>query len=74
MYRHLVNAIDTKKLSFRVVAAAIGMPEATFRAKINGRSECGFTVEEAFAIQKDVFPEMDIKYLFERTNQEGVVA
>ncbi|MCM1061962.1 MAG: DNA-binding protein [Eubacterium sp.] len=69
MYEHLSNAIKTKGLSLRAVAAAIGMPEPTFRAKINGRSECGFTIEEAFAIQDNVFPEMDIKYLFKRNNQ-----
>lgn len=70
MYEHLFNAIKAKGLSFRAIAAAIGMPEPTFRSKINGRSECGFTVEEAFIIQENVFPEMDIKYLFKRDNQE----
>ena len=54
------------------MAAAIGMPEPTFRSKINGRSECGFTVEEAVDIQENIFPEMDLKYLFKRSNQEHV--
>lgn len=72
MYECLSSAIKAKGLSFRAVAAAIGMPEPTFRSKINGRSECGFTVEEAFAIQENVFPEMDFKYLFKRNNQESV--
>lgn len=70
MYEHLSNAIKTKGLSFRAIATAIGMPEPTFRSKINGRSECGFTIEEAFAIQENVFPEMDFKYLFKRSSQD----
>ena len=72
MYEHLSNAIKSKGLSFRAVATIIGMPEATFRAKTNGRSGCRFTIEEAFSIQENVFPEMDIKFLFKRNDQESV--
>lgn len=66
MYSHLCEAMRSKGLSHRAVSAAIGMPEPTFRSKINGKTGSGFTVEEAFAIQEHIFPEMNLHYLFAR--------
>ena len=67
MYENLSNSIKSKGLSFRAVAAAIGMPEPTFRSKIDGRSECGFTFEEAICIKENLFPEMDLRFLFAKS-------
>lgn len=63
MYKNLERELKAKGLSNNAAAAAIGMPEATFRGKmkIEDRS---FTVEEAIRIQENLFPEMNIFYLF----------
>jgi hypothetical protein len=63
MYANLEKSLKQKGLSVRAAAAAVGMPEATFRTKLNERS---FDVEEAFKIRDDLFPELDIFYLFEK--------
>lgn len=66
-YKRLIDAMQRKGLSNRAVAATIGMPEATFRVKINGQTEGGFTMDEAIDIKTNLFPEMDIIYLFTRS-------
>lgn len=38
------------------------MPESTFRKKVNDRC---FSVEEAFLIKDNLFPEADMRYLFD---------
>lgn len=65
MYTNLINAMKSKGISNNAAAATINMPEPTFRSKIKGRSQCGFTVDEAFSIKFNLFPELDIMYLFE---------
>lgn len=65
MYPNLISALKSKGISNTAAAATIKMPEPTFRSKINGRSQCGFTVDEAFSIKFNLFPELDIMYLFE---------
>ncbi len=69
MYENLVKALTNKGVSNRAAAVIINMPEATFRAKLFGRSQCGFTIEEAFDIKDNIFPEMDIAYLFKRSKE-----
>ncbi|MBE6858302.1 MAG: hypothetical protein E7498_02560 [Ruminococcus sp.] len=63
MYVNLCDHLKKKGLSVNAAAAAIGMPEATFRTKVQNRS---FSVEEAFSIKENLFPELDIFYLFKR--------
>lgn len=65
MYPNLIGALKAKGISNTAAAAIIQMPEPTFRSKINGRSQCGFTIDEAFSIKMNLFPELDIMYLFE---------
>lgn len=65
MYDNLRNALKAKGLSFNAAAAAVGMPEPTFRTKVQERS---FNVEEAFFIKENLFPEMDMRFLFKRTS------
>ncbi len=67
MYGNLIKALKAKGLSYYATGAIIGMPEATFRGKIEGKVKSGFSVEEAFSIKINIFPEMDIMYLFEKT-------
>ena len=42
------------------------MPEATFRTKAYDRS---FYFEEAMIIKRNLFPELDICYLFQRDDE-----
>ncbi len=66
MYKNLIKALNAKGLSYYAAGATIGMPEATFRGKIEGKVKSGFSVEEAFSIKINIFPEMDIMYLFDK--------
>lgn len=63
MYPNLDHEINSNKMSWRSVAKAIGMPESTFNYKITSGS---FAVEEAFDIQKTLFPKYEAEYLFEK--------
>ena len=69
MYKNLDQALKSKGLSFNAAAAAIGMPEPTFRGKMNieGRS---FSVDEAIRIKIHLFPEMDVIYLFQKDDDQ----
>lgn len=70
-YKRLLDAMQSKKLSNRAVAATIGMSEATFRVKVNGQTAGGFSMDEAIDIRNNLFPEMDIIYLFTRAKAEN---
>lgn len=61
MYNNLAKALKSKGISINA-AAAIGMPEPTFRGKMNVE-ERSFSVEEAASIKIN---EMDIFYLFQK--------
>lgn len=65
MYENLIKALKAKGISNNAAAAAIGMPETTFRGKIT--TERSFYVEEALRIKQNLFPEMEVGYLFENT-------
>lgn len=69
-YKRLIEAMKMKGLSNRAVASTINMPEATFRTKVSGQTEGGFTMDEAIAIKTNLFPEMDLIYLFTRSNKD----
>lgn len=64
MYTNLKNSLNQKGLSFNAAARILGMPEATFRTKVCERS---FSVEEAFTIKENLFPELDFSYLFKKS-------
>lgn len=67
MFVNLDKEIGASKMSWRSVASAIGMSEATFRHKI---TKGNFSVEEAFLIKERVLPKFTLEYLFERTEEE----
>ena len=68
MYSNLSKEILANGMSLRSTAAAIGMPESTFRNKIS----CGeFSVAEAFSIKERVLPKYDIAYLFAKDSGES---
>lgn len=66
MYANLLENLQRKGISINAAALAIGMPEATFRTKVQDRS---FYVEEAFYIKENLFPELDFKYLFKKSDE-----
>lgn len=65
MYNNLSRQLKAKGLSVNAAAAAIGMPEPTFRGKMTVK-ERSFSIEEAIVIKQNLFPELDIMYLFEK--------
>lgn len=69
MYENLSRELKKKGISVTAAANATGVPEPTFRSKLNGRSECGFTVEQAINIKANLFPELDFFYLFTREDK-----
>lgn len=69
MYENLMRELKKKGVSVTAAAATTGIPEPTFRSKLNGRSECGFTVEQAMDIKNNLFPEMDFIYLFTKNEK-----
>lgn len=72
MYGNLDRALKSKGLSINAAASAIGMPEPTFRGKMNIK-ERSFSVDEAIRIKLNLFPEMDMLYLFKKDDdQKGV--
>jgi len=65
VYTNLSNQLRAKGLSWNAAAAAIGMPEPTFRGKMTVK-ERSFSIEEAIKIKLNLFPEMDMMYLFKK--------
>ena len=70
MYANLKKELMQKGISVTAAAALIGMPEPTFRTKLNGRAQCGFSIEEAFCIKENIFPERDLVYLFTKAKTD----
>ena len=71
MYENLKNALKAKGISNNAAAAAIGMSEPTFRGKMTVRDR-SFSIEEAINIKMNLFPEMDMMYLFQRDDEPTV--
>jgi hypothetical protein len=65
MFANLDKEISSSKMSWRGVAAAIGMPESTFRKKI---TDGDFSISEAFTIKNLLFPKYTLEYLFEKVD------
>ena len=64
MYANLDREIGANKMSWRSAAAAIDMPESTFRNKISSGE---FSIGEAFKIKTRLFPKFELEYLFEQS-------
>lgn len=64
MLHNLEAEIVKKKLTRKEVAKCAGIGTRTLYDKINGLSK--FSTEEAFALQKELFPECSLDYLFEQ--------
>lgn len=68
MYSNLSKEILANGMSWRSTAAAIGMPESTFRNKITVGD---FLVTEALMIKERVLPKFDLAYLFAKDGEES---
>lgn len=66
MYSNLNKEILANGMSWRSTAAAIDMPESTFRNKISSGE---FSIDEAFAIKERVLPKYELAYLFKRDSK-----
>lgn len=64
MMKNLQMAMNTKNISARALAQVMGATEKTARNKLEGITE--FTFGEALAIAENLFPEYDLRYLFDR--------
>lgn len=64
MFDNLKNAMSLKKISIRTVARLIGTTEKTVSNKLDGRTE--FTLSEILAINENLFPEYELRFLFKR--------
>lgn len=63
MHRNLMAEMARHGYKLRDVQAVLGKTDKTISDKIKGKRD--FSVTEAFAIQRELFPELDINYLFE---------
>lgn len=62
-YINLIAEMSKKKISNRNFATLLNVHENTIGNKINSGS---FSIEEAFEIKSNYFPEFEIEYLFKK--------
>ncbi len=63
MKTNLRTALDSKRISNRVVCELLGISEKTLYNKMTGSTD--FTVEEALLIVRNLLPEYTFEFLFE---------
>lgn len=66
MLRNLLAEMARREISMKQLSAIAGINERTAYNKTREISQ--FTLDEALKIQKQLFPELDIKYLFKGEN------
>lgn len=66
MYENLKMLLRAKGISNEVLARLLNVHRDTVTNKLNGESE--FTYGQAELIQESLFPEYNIRYIFQRTN------
>lgn len=64
MYYNLKAELARKNVTAKQVANVWGVHENTAYKKINGVSP--ITIEEAFKLKAEIFPDLELKYLFEK--------
>lgn len=62
MNRNLLAEMARRGVKPQDIQRVIGKTRDTVRNKMHGKGD--FTVTEAFAIQKNLFPDLDVGYLF----------
>lgn len=66
MYKNLREAMERKNISVDVMAKVLNVHRNTITNKLDGQSE--FSYGQAELIQEVMFPEYNLKYLFQREN------
>lgn len=66
MYENLKMLLRAKGISNEVLARLLNVHRDTVANKLNGESE--FTYGQAELIQESLFPEYNIRYIFQRTS------
>ena len=66
MYSNLRSEMARGNISNREMAKVLKLHENTVSNKLLGKSESGFSIEEAFLIKSAFFPDLDLSYLFQR--------
>lgn len=61
-------AMQSKGISLEAMAALLHLHRNSVANKVNGES--AFYVDEAFALQKNMFPEYTLEYLFAQQARE----
>jgi len=64
MFRNLKAEMARSGLTTQDIANILKIHRSTISAKINGKRE--FTLSEMQTIQKEIFPNLTIDYLFEK--------
>lgn len=65
MYKNLKQEMESKGITIKALAAAIGVQYQAVSLKISGESDFWFT--EAQTIRDVFFPGMQLEYLFEKS-------
>ena len=64
MYKNLEAEMVRKGVTRKDIAGILGLRYGTVVEKLSGKYE--FKLKEAFAIKKEIFPNLNIEYLFEK--------
>lgn len=67
MFPNLRAEMARKGIDGTIMSVRLGCTPKTFSSKLNGKTE--FTRSEIFKIQKDVFPNLTVEYLFNDSEQ-----
>ncbi len=67
-YLNLKGEMAKKNITIEDISKLLNMHRNSIAKKINGPSS--FSIEEAFAIKKEFFPNCDMKELFKTEEQE----
>ncbi|HIU09816.1 MAG TPA: DNA-binding protein [Candidatus Avidehalobacter gallistercoris] len=62
MAKGIKSAMEAKRIGIDVIAAVLGIHRNSASNKVNGVTQ--FTVEEAFKLKAELFPEYDSDYLY----------
>lgn len=69
MFPNLSAELKRKGITYKAVAALIGCTEKSVQNKISGATE--FTLSEVLAINENLFPEYELRYLFRKVPESA---
>lgn len=68
-YPNLRAEMGRKNINIQTLADICGFARDSLSRKLSRKSKLG--IDDAFIIQQNVFPELDVKYLFTTETQES---